>query len=123
MRPLIRSVCLLFFDVLYSFFYENSASFCVKTPNNVNNWAQILLILFSMFSYYTGHPLSTSTLLKPNLMYQSNRSFNIPPPPGIRIFRNLLFKFSPPEAEKLLKCPIIGPFLVIKCPHPWETFQ
>ena len=39
-------------------------------------------------------------------------------PPGIWIFGKLLFKFSPPEAEKLFKCPIIGPFQVIKCPHP-----
>ena len=59
-------------------------------------------------------------------MYQSNRSLNIPPrgnPPGIWIFGKFLFKFPPPEAEKLFKCPIIGPFQVIKCPHPRETFQ
>ena len=30
---------------------------------------------------------------------------------------------SPPEAEKLFKGPIIGPFQVIKCPHPRETFR
>ena len=28
-----------------------------------------------------------------------------------------------PEAEKLFKCPIIGPIQVIKCPHPRETFR
>ena len=69
------------------------------------------------------------------LMYQSNRSFNIPPPnpnpnpnpppppgnlPGIWIFGKFLFKFPPPRAKKLFKCSIIGPFQVIKCPHPWE---
>ena len=50
-------------------------------------------------------------------MYQSNRSFNIPPgnPPGNWIFGKFLFKFPPPEAEKLFKCRIIDPFQVIKC--------
>ena len=42
-----------------------------------------------------------------------------PPPkgnaPGIWIFEKILFQFPPPEAEKLFKCPIIGPFQVIKC--------
>ena len=58
-------------------------------------------------------------------MYQSNRSLNIPPgqPPDIWIFGKFLFKFPPPEDEKLFKCPIIGPFQVIKCPHPRETSQ
>ena len=49
------------------------------------------------------------------------------PPPGIPrafvFFAKFLFKFPPPEAEKLFKCPIIGPFQVIKCPHPRETFR
>ena len=44
-------------------------------------------------------------------------------PPGIWIFGKFLFKFSPPEAEKLFKCPIIGPFPVIKCPHPGKRFS
>ena len=44
-------------------------------------------------------------------------------PPGIWIFGKFWFKFPPPEAEKLFKCPIIGPFQVIKCPHPRENFQ
>ena len=57
-----------------------------------------------------------------HVMYQSNRSLNIPPP-GIWIFWKFLFKFPSSEAEKLFKCPIIGPFQVIKCPHPRETFQ
>ena len=58
-------------------------------------------------------------------MYQSNRSLNIPPgqPPGHLNFWKIFGKFPPPEAEKLFKCPIIGPFQVIKCPHPRETFQ
>ena len=45
-----------------------------------------------------------------------------PPPQGnpraFVFFAKFLFKFPPPEAEKLFKCPIIGPFQVIKCPHP-----
>ena len=60
-----------------------------------------------------------------SIMYQSNRSLNIPlgQPPCICIFGKFLFKFPPPEAVKLFKCPILGPFQVIKCPHPRETFQ
>ena len=50
-----------------------------------------------------------------------------PPPPGnpwaFVFFAKSLFKFPPPEAEKLFKCPIIDPFQVIKCPHPRETFR
>ena len=49
------------------------------------------------------------------------------PPPGnpraFVFFGKFLLKFPPPEAEKLFKCPIIGPFQVIKCPHPRETFR
>ena len=49
------------------------------------------------------------------------------PPPGnpqaFVLFAKFLFKFPPPEAEKLFKCPIIGPFQVIKCPHPREPFR
>ena len=61
------------------------------------------------------------------VMYQSNRSLNSPPPPrqplGIWIFGKNFFELATPEAEKLFKCPIISSFQVIKCPHPWETFQ
>ena len=60
------------------------------------------------------------------LIYQSNRILNIPlsrQPLGHLNFGKCLVKFTPPEAEKLFKCPIIGPFQVIKCPHPRETFQ
>ena len=42
------------------------------------------------------------------LMYQSNQSFNTPPPgqpPGIWIFGKFFFKFPLPRAEKLFKCP------------------
>ena len=44
-------------------------------------------------------------------------------PPGHLNFWKIFGKFPPPEAEKLFKCSIIGPFQVIKCPHPRETFQ
>ena len=44
-------------------------------------------------------------------------------PPGHLNFWKIFGKVPPPEAEKLFKCPIIGPFQVIKCPHPRETFQ
>ena len=50
-----------------------------------------------------------------------------PPPPGnpraFEFFAKIFCKFPPPEAEKLFKCPIIGPFQVIKCPHHRETFR
>ena len=54
-----------------------------------------------------------------SFMYQSNRSFNISPPGKPRVFEfleNFFFKFPPPVAEKLFKCPIIGPFQVIIMP-------
>ena len=59
------------------------------------------------------------------VMYQSNQSLNIPHPgnpAGIWTFGKFLFKFPPPEAEKLFKCPIISPFQLIKCPHPGKLF-
>ena len=46
-----------------------------------------------------------------------------PPPPGHLNFWKIFGKFPPPEAEKLFKCPIIGPSQVIKYLHPQETFQ
>ena len=48
------------------------------------------------------------------LMYQSNRSFNIPPgqPPGHLNFWKIFGKFPPHRAEKLFKCP-----------HPRENYQ
>ena len=53
--------------------------------------------------------------------FQSNRSLNIPPgqPPGHLNFCSN----SPLPRLKLFKCPIIGPFQVIGCPHPQETFS
>ena len=58
-------------------------------------------------------------------MYQSNLSLNIPPgqPPGHLNFWKIFGKFPPPEDEKLFKCPIIGPFQVIKCPTPGKLFS
>ena len=59
-------------------------------------------------------------------MYQSNRSLNIPSratPRAFEFLDNFCSNSPPSEAEKLFKCPIIGPFQVIKCPHPGETFQ
>ena len=46
------------------------------------------------------------------------------PPRAFEFLENLCSN-SPllPEAEKLFKCPIIGPFQVIKCPRPRETIQ
>ena len=44
-------------------------------------------------------------------------------PRAFVFFAKFLFKFPPPESEKVFKCPIIGPFQVIKCSHPRETFR
>ena len=41
----------------------------------------------------------------------------------IWIFGKFLFKLPPPEAEKLFKWPIIGPFQAIKCPPPPGNFS
>ena len=49
---------------------------------------------------------------EPKVMYQSNRSFNIPPPGHLNFGKFFLFKFPPPQAEKLFKCP-----------HPHENYQ
>ena len=38
-------------------------------------------------------------------------------PSGISIFGKFLFKFHPLRVKELFKCPIIGPFKVIKCTH------
>ena len=59
-------------------------------------------------------------------MYQSNRSLSNPPgqPPGhLKFWKIFVHIPVTPEGEKLFKCPIIGPFQVIKCPHPRETFH
>ena len=76
---------------------------------------------FSLFYLTIGSCFSVHH----RVMYQSNWSFNIPPgsPGAFVFFGKFLFKFPPPEAEKLFKCPIIGSFQVIKCPHPRETFR
>ena len=55
------------------------------------------------------------------LMYQSNQSLNNPP--GHLNFWKIFGKFPTPEAEKLFKCPIIGPFQVIKYPHPGTLYS
>ena len=39
-------------------------------------------------------------------------------PPGIWLFWKLLFKFPPPRAKMLFKCPTLGSIRVIKCPPP-----
>ena len=56
-----------------------------------------------------------------NVPVKSKLQLPPPPgnPPGIWIFGKFMFKFPPPRAKKLFKCPIIGPFQVIRCPHPW----
>ena len=57
-----------------------------------------------------------------SIMYQSNRSFNMPPP-GIWLFRKLLFKFPPTRAKMPFKCPSQRAIQVIKCPHHGDISQ
>ena len=60
-------------------------------------------------------------------MYRSNRSFNIPPPPGqtpgIWLFWKLSFKFAPTRDKMSFKCPTLGSIQVIKCPRPGDISQ
>ena len=56
-----------------------------------------------------------------SIMYQSNRSLNIPPR-AFEFLENFCSNSPPPKAEKLFKCPIIGPFQAIKCPTPGKLF-
>ena len=74
--------------------------------------------------------MTTITLLMANVrrwfLYVPVKSKLQHPPgqsPGHLNFWKMFGKFPPPEAEKLFKCPIIGPFQVIKCPQPRETFR
>ena len=41
-------------------------------------------------------------------------------PPGIWLFRKLLFKFPPTRDKMPFKCPTLGSIQVIKCPHPGD---
>ena len=60
-------------------------------------------------------------------MYQSNRSLNMTPlggqPPGHLHFWKICVQIPPPKAEKLFKCPIVGPIQVIKCPQTPGNFS
>ena len=81
------------------------------------NW--LGLLMFFMF-------LGVDYLLKQDVMYRSNRSFNMPPPgnhPGIWLFWKLLFKFPPTQAKMPFKCPTLGSIQVIKCPYPGDISQ
>ena len=72
--------------------------------------------------HLTQNVISSRQSLK--VMYQSNRSFNMPPPPGnppgIWLFWKLLFKFPPTRAKMPFKCPTQGSIQVIKCLHPGD---
>ena len=77
-----------------------------------------------LLAYKVERYLHQVLLLK--LMYQSNRSFNIPPRATPRVFEFLehFCSNSPsPAAEKPFKCPIIGLFQVIKCPTPGKLLS
>ena len=65
---------------------------------------------------------STDSVFNLEIMYWSNRSFNMPPP-GIWLFWKLLLKFPPTRAKMLFKCPTLGSIQVIKCPHPRDISQ
>ena len=92
--------------------HDSNAVYYCPDPTNVGFFFRFLPLSFRR---------SLSTFCISQIEAQTSPRGN--PPPGIWIFLKILFKFPTPEAGKLFKCPIIGPFQVIKCPHPWETFQ
>ena len=57
-------------------------------------------------------------------MHRSIRNFNTPPPPGkARAFELLkigLFKFPPPQAKMVFKCPTLRSDLSVKSAPPKE---
>ena len=77
--------------------------------------------------WLTEIQLQKGSLAFDKVMYRSNRSFNMPPPPGnhpgIWLFWKLLFKFPPTRAKMPFKCPTLGSIQVIKCPHPGDISQ
>ena len=72
-----------------------------------------MMVLFNMDEQCHIH-IDMSQIRLTYVMYQSNRSFNIPLGniPGIWIFEKFLIKFPPHRAEKLFKCP-----------HPRENYR
>ena len=99
----------------------------LKYCNNVSSWSNLIrngwclttlreYECLEMFSFSVMQSTIRFTYVKA-IMYQSNRSFNIPSgtpgqPPGHLNFWKFLFKFPPHRAEKLFKCP-----------HPRENYQ
>ena len=106
---------------------------CIKKENtkqktqvteNYYTYLISLMILCCKFNLTTA----PGCRVQVHVMYCTSQiEASTPPPPGnpraFVFFAQFLFKFPPPEAEKLFKCPIIGPFQVIKCPNPRETFR
>ena len=75
-----------------------------------HNWQATLQSKFQMQTadlVYLSKISVMAQFCHSRVMYLSNRSFVIPPgnPPGIWVLGKLLFKFPPPRAEKLFKCP------------------
>ena len=62
---------------------------------------------------------------KSNVSVKSKPQHAPPPgnPPGIWLFRKLLFKFPPTRTKMPFKCPTLGSIQVIKCPHPGDISQ
>ena len=60
------------------------------------------------------------------LMRRSNRNFNIPPPPppgkprAFELLKIGLFKFPPPRAKMVFKCPTLSSDLSVKSAPPKE---
>ena len=64
----------------------------------------------------------------PFMLYVPVKSKLKHPPPwatprAFEFLEDVCSNSPPPEDEKLFKCPIIGPFQVIKCLHPGKLFS
>ena len=80
----------------------NVCNFTCHITSTARNYTDFCVFLHKV------HARCVDNVYQVHVMYQSNRSFNIPPPgslPGISIFGKFLFKFPPHRAEKLFKCP------------------
>ena len=100
-QPLITRLCPL---------HVHKHRFIVHNPFiTMNRWSAV----------HYDISLQRTSLQRCKPLYVPVKSKLKHPPPGIWMF----VQIPPPEAKKQSKCPIISPFQLFKCLHPWETFQ
>ena len=83
--------------------------------NTVHAWPGLTVnILLGCYRWALLH-----NWLRGKFMRRSTRNFNIPPPGKPRAFELLKigsFKFPPPRAKMVFKCPTLSSDLSVKCP-------